>query len=286
MRQRIGLTRDSSASRRYTPAVLSLGILCEDHGCSYDWTSGQKPQLIKDGRRIKCSTENYVPIVVPGLSTGSSSSATPTSPTSVPQEAVTPTLHPASTRSQSTSCTVREGTRRMNQQKPSTQTKMETTRPYGETRCVTCQNGEKNLPKTKCFFFLTSRETENVRSVRGPQLYGPCAEDALAEPYLELKNLVTLSQQITKFLVKYVNLETIVDTLSWCKTWPPNGSSRIRAKTKLHKKPRGACKSSWTPDRNPKVIYTDNSLEFGKSCEDLFLESLYVNAQIGNKWYC
>ena len=23
------------------------------------------------------------------------------------------------------------------------------------------------------------------------------------------------------------------------------------------------------PDRNPKVIYTDNSLEFGKSCEDL-----------------
>ena len=24
------------------------------------------------------------------------------------------------------------------------------------------------------------------------------------------------------------------------------------------------------PDRNPKVIYTDNSLEFGKACEDLF----------------
>ena len=23
------------------------------------------------------------------------------------------------------------------------------------------------------------------------------------------------------------------------------------------------------PDRNPKVIYTDNSLEFGKACEDL-----------------
>ena len=36
-----------------TPAVLSLGKLCEDHGYSYEWTSGQKPQLIKDGRRIK-----------------------------------------------------------------------------------------------------------------------------------------------------------------------------------------------------------------------------------------
>ena len=84
-------------------AVLSLRKLCEGHGCSYEWTSSQKPQLIKDGRRIKCSTENFVPIVVPGLSTGSSSSATPTSPTSVPQEAVIPTLHPASTRSESTS---------------------------------------------------------------------------------------------------------------------------------------------------------------------------------------
>ena len=40
-------------------------------------------------------------------------------------------------------------------------------------------------------------------------------------------------------------------------------------KTKLHKKPREACKSSWNPERNPEVIYTDNSLEFVKACEDL-----------------
>ena len=92
-----------------TPAVLSLGKLCEDHGYSYEWTSGQKPQLIKDGRRIHCSTENYVPIVVLGLSTGSSSSATRTSPTSVPQEAVVPALRPASTRSDSTRSPERRG---------------------------------------------------------------------------------------------------------------------------------------------------------------------------------
>ena len=60
-----------------TPAVLSLGKLCEDHGYSYEWTSGHKPQLTQSGRRIKCSTANCVPIVVPGLSTSSSSSATP-----------------------------------------------------------------------------------------------------------------------------------------------------------------------------------------------------------------
>ena len=34
---------------------------------------------------------------------------------------------------------------------------------------------------------------------------------------------------------------------SWCKICPLNGSRRIRAKTKLHTKPREACKSSWSP---------------------------------------
>ena len=30
-----------------TPAVLSLGKLCEDHGYTYRWTSGPKPHLTK-----------------------------------------------------------------------------------------------------------------------------------------------------------------------------------------------------------------------------------------------
>ena len=46
--------------------------------------------------------------------------------------------------------------------------------------------------------------------------------------------------------VKIVNLETIIDMQSWCRTWPPNGSSRIRAKQKLQRKHREACKSSWS----------------------------------------
>ena len=51
-----------------TPAVLSLRKLCDENGYSYEWTNGQKPHLIKDGIRIICNTENFVPIVVPGLS--------------------------------------------------------------------------------------------------------------------------------------------------------------------------------------------------------------------------
>ena len=58
-----------------TPAVLSLGKLCDENGYSYEWIDGQKPHLIKDGIRIICNTENFVPIVVPGLSTSSSGSS-------------------------------------------------------------------------------------------------------------------------------------------------------------------------------------------------------------------
>ena len=58
-----------------TPAVLSLGKLCDENGCSYEWINGQKPHLIKNGIRIICNTENFVPILVPGLSSSSSGSS-------------------------------------------------------------------------------------------------------------------------------------------------------------------------------------------------------------------
>ena len=58
-----------------TPAVLSLGKLCDENGYSYEWINGQKPHLIEDGIRIICNTENFVPIVVPGLTSSSSTSS-------------------------------------------------------------------------------------------------------------------------------------------------------------------------------------------------------------------
>ena len=58
-----------------TPAVSSLGKLCDENGYSYEWFNGQKPHLIKDGIRIICNTENFVPIVVPDLSSSSSGSS-------------------------------------------------------------------------------------------------------------------------------------------------------------------------------------------------------------------
>ena len=81
-----------------TPAVLSLGKFCEDHGKTYHWTSGQKPQLTKNGKRINCKTANYVPFVVPDLSTSSSTSSSPASSASSSQDSLTGTENPATGR--------------------------------------------------------------------------------------------------------------------------------------------------------------------------------------------
>ena len=73
-------------------------------------------------------------------------SAAPTSPTSLSQEAVGPALHPASTRSESTSGIERvrrdpsrepEGNQNLNKIKDSERVR--------ETLCAICQNGQKNI---------------------------------------------------------------------------------------------------------------------------------------------
>ena len=72
-----------------TPTVLSLMKICEDHGYTNHWISGQKRHLIRNGTRIDCNVSNYVPIVVPGLSASSSSTTLPpTSPSSSSQDSV------------------------------------------------------------------------------------------------------------------------------------------------------------------------------------------------------
>ena len=76
----------------HTSAVLPPGTLCEEFGHSYHWTSGQKPHLIKKGKKIHCDKSNHVPFVVPGLSMSSTSS---TSPTCSSRETVPDTEIPA-----------------------------------------------------------------------------------------------------------------------------------------------------------------------------------------------
>ena len=103
------------------------------------------------------------------------------------------------------------------QLKSQNQIKMRITNRYGETRIIptyrnACKNSENlvhervpehrdlmnhlyNLWEVRIWantkFILTSRKTEIARSVRGPNLQEPRAEDSLTEPYLVQKIFVT-----------------------------------------------------------------------------------------------
>ena len=90
-----------------TPAILSLGKLCDEHGYPYEWINGQKTHLIKNGIRIQCNTENFVPIVVPGLPTSSSSSFPSSTSMTLSRQEID---HPTSSSSSSTSPTMTSST--------------------------------------------------------------------------------------------------------------------------------------------------------------------------------
>ena len=267
-----------------TPAVLSLGKLCDENGYSYEWINGQKPHLIKDGIRIICNTENFVPIVVPGLSSSSSGSSS-TSRTPMKQEShfssssstspSSPTVGDLSVRERedvtdsdispvpvSNSVDDRSGrpdeTQASKTQKPN---KKETTLERGDPLYSEIpewlQECRENLVDDEIPLQGDSHASSSLeaslepiskrREDLGKHSVYTRAEDVFAESYFVQKFLVIWLQQITKSWMKSVNHETITGMQSWCRTQRPNGSRHIRAKQKLHKKPREACKSSWSP---------------------------------------
>ena len=130
-----------------TPAVLSLAKLCEDHRYTYHWTSGQKPHLTKNGKRIDCKKTNYLPFVVPGLSTSSSTTPTPTSSSSSQDsvfDAIRYAENPVPERSGRTSEGLRRKPRCINQQKPETEKKMKDARKYKAIYYMNCLTGCKS----------------------------------------------------------------------------------------------------------------------------------------------
>ena len=75
-----------------TSAVLSLGKLCEEHDCTNEWASGQKPHLTHCARQKNS-------FFVPGVSSSSNSSS---SSTPFPQDSSSTSPSPACLRSDDT----------------------------------------------------------------------------------------------------------------------------------------------------------------------------------------
>ena len=118
-------------------------------------------------------------------------------------------------------------------------------------------------------FTLTSQKTENGEvCLRTKMTRAPCRRRTGEAPPRAEKfgDLITTDHKV---LSENCESRKITDTQSWCRTWPPNGSSRIRVKTKTSQETQRSLQKFLEPDRMPKVIYIDNSLELGKACEDL-----------------
>ena len=86
-RQRFGFIRDSTDAPGYARSSIAWETL--RRSLIFFWVDQwEKPHLIKNGRIIQCNTENYVPIVVPRLLTGPSSSTMSTPSSSASQDSV------------------------------------------------------------------------------------------------------------------------------------------------------------------------------------------------------
>ena len=105
---------------------------------------------------------------------------------------------------------------------------------------------------------LISLETESARSVSGQKIQEPRAEDALAEPYLvqNFGDLITADHKVLSDNCESRNNHRdaiVVQDLAtqWIQSCP--------CKTKTSQETQRSLQKFREPDRNPKVIYTDNS---------------------------
>ena len=134
---------------------------------------------------------------------------------------------------------------------------------------------------------LISLKTEIARSVNGPKLQGSRTEDAMAEAVPgvgKFGDLMTADHKVLsdncEFRINHRYAVLVQDLATqWIQVYP--------CKNKTSQETQRSLQKFLEPERKLKVIYTDNSLEFDKACEDLSWESLHVyTTPIGDQPRC
>ena len=282
-----------------------------------------QPHLIEKGIRIQCNTENFVPIVFPGLSTSSSSSFPSSTSTTPSRQEID---HPASSSSSSTSPTrtvssdsemraqadmcetdsdpASVSSSRVERKEPGDPLTKPTKSPKPKTTKTTKKNEEtREIPK-----FLDgcknsgkiSWMTEFLNAETHTPIFGACAYDlgkhSVSTLFPQDRNCeICQRTKITRAPCRRRNggavprAENVGDLKKAdhkvpCESCKSRNNHRyaivvqdvatqwIQAypcKTKTSQETQRSLQKFLEPERNPKVIYTDNSLEFGKACEDL-----------------
>ena len=218
----------------HTPAVLSLGKLCKEHGYTYEWPSGREPRLTQNGKQTFCKTENFVPVAVPGLSSNSSPSS---SSTSHPQDH---SLYPAKSRSNE------EVAGNCNEQIAgnSSEGVPEWPEDFTESHEIadmpaaasSSHDSDPERP-TKvasrkhciCIHFPKDQNCEVCK--RTIIASAPCRRRT-GEAVPRAEQFGDLTQANHKVLSEKISKQSSICSRG-TRTWPPNGSSLIRAKPKL-----------------------------------------------------
>ena len=231
-----------------TPAVVSLGKLCEDHGYPCEWTRGQKTGLIKKRQVITMQRgELRAYRFFLGLSTGPSGSSSSTSSTSVSQDSTRDdSTPPANTRSRSTRSRargsplrdLREWLEDFAENWLDEEASASSEAPASISREPLHQEPPIKVASGKHSIFIHYPKDRNCPVRKRTKITRVLAANALGIKCLEQESLVTGQQHITKFSEKNVNLETVTDMQSWCKIRLLNVCHRIRATQNLLRKPK------------------------------------------------
>ena len=254
------------------------------------------PHLTKKGKRINCNISKYVPFVVPGLSTSSSASSSPVSSTPSSQDTVVNTENPATERSE-----IMSEESRWNPSHESAQTenqrKMTTTKNYEVIYYKMCQNGYRvskriqwirlfsriNILPALLMNYQWGREQKVVPGPGKHSIKTHFPKDRNCDICLKTKINKDLLQKTSWYSRKNWWFNDYGSQSPWWRMWVSTWSSICcggtrfgnSAVTILHMQNKNFSGNPEEPtevpgaDEEPKAIYTDNSLEFGKSCEEL-----------------
>ena len=256
-----------------TPAVLSFRKLCEDHGYDYHLASGRKPHLIKKGRNINCKTANYVPSL------------------SLVYRQVhqlhlhLPLLHLHRRKAWLSWCIQHQQEVRIwlmkcretcltDQQKPKNQTKMTTTRKYKEILShdlpewlqqfrhrLVGESVPEHRDVSSSSHELPSEPRAKVVSGKH-SIFTPCPKDRNCDICSGTKIRRASCRKRTHRSHNYRYAVVIQDvTPQWIQSYP--------CKTKTFSGNAKEFAQVLGADVEPIVVYTANSLEFGKSWADL-----------------
>ena len=237
-----------------TPAVLSLGKLCDEHGYSYEWINGQKPRLIEKGIRTQCNMET------------SHQSWFLTCHRALPQTFLFQhQCSPSTTVSSDSETRAREDLSGTDSHPAPVSSPNVEEIERGDPLCSDIlewlQEFRENL--------VDDRVLE-----RGDSHASSCHEKSL-EPMPSRSVDLGKHGAYTHFPADHKVLSdncesrnnhryaVVVQDLAnqWIQAYP--------CKTKTSQETQRSLQKFLEPDRKPKVIYTDSSLELGKVCEDL-----------------